>query len=107
MAHTYDELSAMTVTRLREIGHALNHPDLQGIATMHKEKLLPLLCTVLGIEAHHHHRVLGVDKAKVKQEIRSLKKERESALAGKDSSKLHEVREKIHRLKRLLRKSIV
>ena len=107
MEYTYEQLSLMTAAQLREIGHSLNHPDLQGIAMMHKDKLLPLLCTVLGIDAHAHHRVVGIDKTKVKQEIRALKKEREAALAGKDAAKLREVREKIHHLKRVLRKSIV
>jgi hypothetical protein len=107
MEYTYERLSGMTVARLREIGHALNHPDLAGIATMHKEKLLPLLCTVLGIEARAHHTVVGVDKTKVKQEIRVLKRERDAALEGKDMAKVRDIREQIHRLKRLLRKSMV
>jgi hypothetical protein len=107
MEYTYEQLSLMTASQLREIGHSLGHPDLQGIATMHKDKLLPLLCSVLGIEAHAHHQAVGIDKTKIKQEIRILKKEREAALAGKDGAKLREVRGKIHHLKRLLRKSIV
>lgn len=107
MEHTYASLSAMTVAQLREIGHGLDHPDLQGIATMHKDKLLPILCRALGVEAHVHHEVVGIDKAKVKREIRDLKKERTAALEGKDGEKLREVRERIHRLKRLLRKATV
>lgn len=107
MEYTYEKLSLMTAAQLREIAHSLNHPDLQGVAMMHKEKLLPLLCTILGIEAHVHHQVVGIDKTRVKQEIRALKKERAAALAGKESAKLREIREKIHRLKRVLRKSIV
>jgi hypothetical protein len=107
MDYTYDLLSAKTVTELREIGHSLNHPDLQGIAMMHKEKLLPLLCGVLGIEAHPSHRVVGVDKTKIKQEIRALKRQRDAALVAKDMGKVRELREKIHELKRILRRSIV
>ncbi len=107
MEYTYEKLSAMTAAQLHEIGLALNHPDLHGIATMHKDKLLPLLCSVLGIEAHAHHHVVGIDKTKVKQEIRGLKRERDAALEGKDGAKVREIREKIHHLKRLLRKSIV
>ena len=107
MDYTYEQLHAMTAAQLRELGHSLNHPDLKGIATLHKDKLIPLLCGVLGIEAHAHHEVVGVDKTKVKQEIRALKRERDQALAAKDTAKVREVREKVHRLKRLLRKSIV
>ncbi len=106
MAHTYEELSKMTVARLREIGHELNHPDLSGIATMHKDKLLPLLCHVMGIEDHAHHEVVGIDKAGIKQKIRGFKKERLKALEAKDGARLAEVRQEIHKLKRLLRKSI-
>jgi len=106
MAHTYEELSKMTVARLREIGHELNHPDLAGIATLHKDKLLPLLCKVMGIEAHAHHEAVGIDKSVIKQKIRSFKKERLKALEAKDREKLAEVRQEIHKLKRLLRKSI-
>ncbi len=107
MGYTYEQLSGMTAVQLREIGHARNHPDLPGIATMHKDKLLPLLCTVLGIEAHPHHVAAGIDKTKVKQEIRALKRERGAALEAKNGAKVREIREKIHHLKRLLRKSIV
>jgi protein-arginine kinase activator protein McsA len=106
MAHTYEELSKMTVVRLREIGHGLNHPDLAGIATLHKDKLLPLLCHVMGIEDHAHREIVGIDKSSIKRQIRALKKEREAAMGGKDRVKLAEVRERIHKLKRLLRKSM-
>lgn len=106
MDYTYEQLSAMTVVQLREVGHALNNPELRGIATMHKDKLLPLLCSVMGIEVHHHHVRAGVDKAGIKQRIRALKKERDAALAAKDGARLKEVRAKIHDLKRTLRKSI-
>jgi hypothetical protein len=106
MDYTYESLSAMTATQLREVGHSLNHPDLQGLATLHKDKILPLLCKVLGIEAHAHHQAVGIDKSKVKLDIRALKRERDAALAAKDTGKLRELREKLHELKRPLRKSI-
>jgi hypothetical protein len=107
MEYTYDQLHKMKVAQLREIGHSLNHPDMKGIATLHKDKLLPLLCHVLGIEDHEHHEVVGIDKTKIKQEIRALKRERQSALENKDGAKLKEVRGKIHQLKRVLRKYTV
>ena len=108
MPYTYEELSKMTVTELRKIADDIEHEATKGHSTMHKEKLLPALCTALGIEAHMHHYVVGkIDKTKVKQEIRSLKVQRAAALQAHDGTKLHEIREQIHRLKRLLRKSIV
>ena len=107
MTHTYESLSALTAAQLRELGHTIDHPDMKGIATIHKDKLVLLICHALGIEAHTHHQVVGIDKSKVKQEIRALKHERDSALEAKDAARLHEVRDKLHDLKRLLRKSIV
>jgi hypothetical protein len=107
MAYTYEQLSKMTVAELRQIADGIEHEATKGHSTMHKEKLLPALCTALGIEAHAHHAIVGkIDKTKVKQEIRALKAERSAALQAHDGNKLHEVRWKIHRLKRLLRKSI-
>jgi hypothetical protein len=107
MDYTYEKLSVLTVAQLREIGHSLNNPDLKGIATIHKDKLLPMLCKALGIEAHQHHQAVGIDKTKIKQEIRALKRERDSALEAKDLAKVRDLREKVHHLKHLLRKSIV
>jgi hypothetical protein len=49
MDYTYEKLSVMTAVQLRDLGHSLNHPDLEGIATIHKDKLLPMLCGALGI----------------------------------------------------------
>jgi len=106
MAYTYEQLSKMTVAELRKIADGIDHEALKGHSTMHKEKLIPALCTALGIEAHVHHEVRGIDKTKIKMEIRALKKERAIALQNHDSVKLHDVREKIHRLKRTLRKYI-
>jgi len=107
MSYTYEQLSKMTVVELRQIADGIEHEATKGHSTMHKDKLLPALCLALGIEAHAHHEVKGINKAKIKIEIRALKKERTTAMQNKDSVKLHEVREKIHRLKRELRKHIV
>jgi len=107
MEHTYDSLHAMTAAQLRELGHGLDRPELKGIATMHKDKLLPLLCTVLGIDPHPHRVAVGIDKTKIKQEIRALKVKRDAAMNSKDAAQLREIRNKIHHMKRLLRKSMV
>jgi hypothetical protein len=107
MPYTYDQLSKMTVAELRLIADGIEHEATKGHSTMHKEKLLPALCIALGIEAHAHHEVKGINKTKIKMEIRALKKERATAMQNKDGVKLHDVREKIHRLKRELRKHII
>ena len=107
MEYTYEQLSKMTVVELRKIAEGVEHEAVHGFSTMHKEKLLPALCQALGIEAHVHHEVKGVNKGKVKIEIRALKKEREAALQSHNSTQLKEVRQKIKNLKRILRKATV
>ncbi len=105
--HTYEELHGMTVAQLREVAEGIEDDALHGYTTMHKEALLPALCKVLGIEAHEHHEVVGIDKGAVKESIRALKKEREAAIASSDRAELKRVRRKIRSLKRKLRKATV
>ena len=107
MSYTYEQLSKMTVVELRQIADGIADEAVQGHSTMHKEKLLPVLCQALGIEAHAHHVVKDINKGQIKMEIRALKKDRESALESHNSAQLKEVRQKIRNLKRILRKSIV
>ncbi len=108
MAYTYEELSKMSVADLRKIADGIQHDAVKGHSTMHKEKLIPALCTALGIEAHVHHHIVGsFDKNKVKLEIRQLKAKRDAALAAHNHDQLREIRGQIHRLKRDLRKHIV
>jgi hypothetical protein len=108
MAYTYEVLSKMNVGDLRKIADGIQHDAVKGHSTMHKEKLIPALCTALGIEAHPHHHVVGtIDKSKIKQEIRALKAKRDAAIESHNSSELAAIRHSMHHLKRLLRKSIV
>ncbi|MEE8278937.1 MAG: hypothetical protein V3R89_09490 [Thermoanaerobaculia bacterium] len=107
MEHTYEELHEKTVAQLREIAEGLEHEALKGYTTMHKEDLLPALCQALGIEAHEHHEVMGLDKAAVKVQIRELKKERDAALSAHDHKQLKVVRRRIRGLKRKIRKAMV
>lgn len=107
MEHTYDELKQKTVAQLREIAEGLEHDAVKGHKTMHKEQLLLALCTALGIEAHSHHEVVGLDKVKVKAQIRSLKAKRAEAVASHDSRELKRVRRDIKRLKRKIRRAMV
>jgi hypothetical protein len=107
MPYTYDELSKMNVADLRKIADTIDHDAVKGHSTMHKEKLLPALCIALNIEAHAHHHAVGIDKSKLKLEIRSWKKKRDDALKSKDYTKLEESRQHIHNLKGKLRRSIV
>lgn len=106
MAHSYEELSKMTVTRLRRIAEGIEHEAVKGFSTMHKEKLLPAICVALGIEAHAHHHIVGINKAAIKQQIRKLKIERNEILAKTNKDELKPVLRKIHDLKRELRKHV-
>ena len=107
MSYTYEQLHDMTVAQLREVAREVEHDAVSGYSTMHKEDLLKALCAALGIEAHVHHEVVGIDKTKVKAQIRELKNQRDSALASGDKRELKQVRRRIHRLKRELRRATV
>jgi ribosome recycling factor len=107
MSYTYDQLSKMAVAELRKIADGIEHEAVQGHITMHKEKLLPAICKALNIEAHVHHKVIGINKPAMKAEIRGWKKKRSEALTSKDYVKLREIRQHIHDLKVKLRNSIV
>lgn len=107
MAHSYEELKGMNVGALREIAHDLDHEAVQGATQMNKDTLLSALCTAFGIDAHVHHEVVGIDKAKVKAKIRTLKKKRDTALEAKDYKKLKMVRRQIHSLKRKIHQATV
>ncbi len=107
MAYTYDELHSRTVAQLREIAKEIEHDAVRGYTTMHKHELLPALCQALGIEAHEHHDVVGLNKKKIKTQIRHLKARRDAALKNGDAAALREVRTKIKRLKRKIRRATV
>jgi hypothetical protein len=107
MAHSWEELHRMTVTKLRAVAKELDYEELHGYRTMHKEELVPALCHALGIEDHAHHEVVGLDKASIKAKIRELKVQRDAALAAHDSTELKRVRRRIHRLKRRMHKATV
>jgi hypothetical protein len=99
----YHELHKLTVAKLREM--AQQYEDVKGTSGMHKDELVDLLCHKLGIEKPHAV-VAGIDKCKIKSEIRKYRKLRDEALAAHDRQKLDAARHKIHRLRRQLRKHL-
>lgn len=105
--HTFESLSAMNVSQLREIAEGIEHDELHGFSTMHKEVLVPALCHALEIPDHVVHQVVGINKASIKKKIRSLKTERAAALEAKDGSKVKKLRRQIHSLKRRIHKATV
>ncbi len=108
MAYTYEQLSEMNVTQLRDIAKGIDHEAVHGFSTMHKEKLVPALCVALGIEAHKHHTAAkGFNKSAVKAEIRALKKQRDALVPKEKPKEYREILRKIHEKKNQLRRMIV
>ncbi len=107
MEHTYDSLKQKTVTELREIADGMDHDKVQGHKSLHKEDLVKLMCDALGIDVHEHHKVVGVDKSKLKAQIHALKQKRTAALEARDAKQLKWTRLNIKRLKHKLRRATV
>jgi hypothetical protein len=107
MAYTYEELSKKTIAELREIAAGIEHEAVKGATQMHKDQVLLAICTALGIDAHAHHRVVGLDKGKVKAQIRSLKKKKSAALEAHDAAELARLRYDIKKLKHKIRRATV
>jgi hypothetical protein len=103
MALTYHELKAKTLAEMREIAKGLDHEAVAGYTQMNKDHLLPAICKALGIDAHEHHTVSGIDKPAIKAKIKELKKARAAALEAHDHSQLRAVRRHIHSLNRQIR----
>jgi hypothetical protein len=107
MAHTYEELSKKTIAELRAIAAGIEHEAVKGHTQMHKEQILLALCKALGIEAHAHHHVVGLDKSKVKAQIRALKKKRTAAIEAHQAGELKRLRYNIKKLKHRIRRATV
>ncbi|MCU0243045.1 MAG: hypothetical protein MUF51_11560 [Vicinamibacteria bacterium] len=107
MAFTYEELHKKTIVELREIAQGIAHDAVKGYSQMNKEHLLPALCKALGIEAHEHHHVVGLDKQSIKAKIRALKAERDKAIEAHDSQRLKAIRRQVHHLKRRIHAATV
>jgi len=99
MAHTYEELKHMTVSQLRDIAVDIDHEAVQGYTQLNKEHLIVAICTALNIDMYAHHHVVGIDKGAVKAQIKSLKQQRDDALAAHDHAQLKAVRREMHHLK--------
>ncbi len=107
MDYTFKDLKTKTVAELREIAKSLEHEAVKGYSQLNKEHLLQAVCTALNIEMHVHHDVKGLDKSKIKTEIRKLKLERDKALEAHDHKKLKAVRKQLKVYKNKLRHAMV
>ncbi len=103
MAHTYEELRAKTLDELREIAKGVDNEAVKGSSQMNKDHLLPALCKALGIDAHVHHHVEGIDKPAIKAKMKALKIKRAAALSDHDPDGLKSIRRQLHRLNRQIR----
>ena len=105
MAYTYEELHKKTVAELRDIAKGLEHEAVQGYTQMNKDHLLPAVCQALGIEVlkHPHHEAAGIEKGKLKEQMRKLKAERQKAFESRDRAHLKALRRQYHRLNRRIR----
>lgn len=99
----FHELEKKTVVELREM--AAQFPDLTGVSGMKKAALVDVLADRLGI-AKPHREAAGLDRDKIKADIRALKKQRDEAITKKDRAALRKARRRLHQLRRRLRKSV-
>lgn len=101
---TYEELRRKSVAELREIARGIDHDAVQGYTQLHKERLLPAICTALGIDMHlHHHVAAGFDKTAIRARMHQLHGERGKALEAHDASKLKVIRRELHSLNHRVR----
>jgi hypothetical protein len=107
VSHSYKELKHKRMSDLRQIASEVEHEAVKGYTQLNKQQLLDALCAALNIDKHEHHDVKGLDKSKVKVEIRSLKKKRDEAVKTHNHSELKTLRRQIHHLKRTIRKALV
>lgn len=107
MDYTFNELKHKTVAEMREIAQKIDSEVVKGYTQMNKDHLLEAICKALNIDMYVHHKVVGVNKKKIKNKIQELKKLRDEALAGGDHKKLVHVRSQIKSLKRKLRSATV
>ena len=105
---TYEELRRKSVAELREIAKGIDHEAVHGYTQLHKERLLPAICTALNIDMHlHHHVAAGFDKLVIRTRMRQLRDERDRALEAHDTSKLKVIRRELHSLNHQVRSHTV
>jgi len=107
MEHTFKELKHSTVAQLREIASGIEHEAVKGYTQLNKDHLLEAICKALNLDMHEHHEVVGIDKSKIKNQIKALKKDRDKFLEAHDHKELKRVRKDIKKLKNKLRSATV
>ena len=103
MAYTYHELKEKTLLELRAIAATVQHDVVKGASQMNKDHLLPALCSALGIDAHEHAVVVGIDKPAIKAKMHELKKQLGAALDAHDDEAVKAARRHLHHLNHQIR----
>src|SRR5262245_35889656 len=103
MSYTFHELKGKSLQELRDIAKDVHHDAVQGFSQMNKDHLLPALCRALGIDAHEHAAIVGIDKPAIKAAMRALRAKRAAALEARDHAALKSVRRQLHGLNRQIR----
>ena len=105
--YDYNQLKHSTVADLRDIASQIKDDAVKGYTQLNKEHLIKVICEALNIDMHVHHDVVGIDKAPIKKRIKDLKIERQKALEAKDHKLLKDIRRRIRRQKRKIRRATV
>jgi hypothetical protein len=98
-----ERLEKMTATELREM--ALGIEGLAGVHAMKKEELLAAIKEAKGIKDEEPAKAKGSKAGALKQQIASLRKEREEARAANNKAKMSVLKRRIHHLKKKTRKT--
>jgi len=100
------DLQKMTVVKLREEG--LKHSSIAGVYAMDKAQLITALAEVYGIDVEAATRAareqFATDKSGLKQAIRALKGQRDTALVAHNATQVKQLRLNIKKRKRMLRR---
>ena len=91
-------LDKMTVKELREV--ALELPEITGVHGMNKAELLAAIKEVKGIKDTPVKKKVSATIGSIKEQIKSFKKKRESALKEKNAKMATVYRRRIARLKK-------
>lgn len=105
-----EDLERLTSKKLREM--ALEMEEIKSVYGMSKEELIAAIREARGEEPvvvekapRAKKRKVAVPKAQLKHQVRELKKLREQSLANKDKLQLERYRNRIKKLKRMLRRA--
>src|SRR5574341_1279411 len=108
MATPRADLEKLTAPKLRELALE-KYPNVTGVSGMKKEELVEAIIAEevrLGLRPKEEKQqaTANMGTAQLKSAIRTLRKERDAALEGKDKAGVGKARLRIKRMKRQLRK---